>query len=79
MSLLTVDLVTGGCTAAGVYFQLGRLGQFHGAYSCSSNDYGSTEITEMTTLAGQFSGRIKRTSTLSGCVSSGRITGLIPN
>ena len=79
MSLLSLDLISGGCTADGVYFQLGRVGRFQGNYTCSSGDYGSTDITEMNNLVAQFSGRIRRTSVLSGCISIGSIIGLIPN
>lgn len=79
MTLLTLDLVTGGCQSDGIYFQLGRSGQFQGTYKCSSNDFGTTELTEMNNAVQQFSGRIKFVSSLQGCISTGRIMGLIPN
>jgi len=79
MTLLTLDLITGGCQSDGIYVQLGRSGSFKGTYTCSSGDFGTTELTEMNSAAQQFSARIKFVSGLQGCTNTGRIAGLIPN
>jgi hypothetical protein len=67
------------CQLTGAYSQLGRNGRFDGTYVCTSGDSGMFIMFEMNNHVRQFNGRTAYQSNTNGCLSTGRVTGVIPN
>ena len=72
-----LGLPGGSCTATGAYSQLGRMGQFVGQYTCGSGETGAYALSEMNRSYRQFSARVSKSSSNTGCKSVGQTTGLI--
>ena len=74
----TLGLPGGSCTATGAYSQLGRMGAFLGTYVCPSNESGVYALSQMTMSDyRQYSARVYKSSSKSGCESVGQTAGLI--
>jgi hypothetical protein len=67
----------GTCTATGNYSQLGRMGQFVGQYICASGETGAYALSQMSNGYRQFSARVSKSSSNTGCKSVGQTIGLI--
>ncbi len=79
VTLATQDAAGATCTTNGTYSQLGRNGRIDGPYACTTGEQGSVVVFEMNNHVHQFNARTTFQSTNLGCISNGRITGLIPN
>ena len=66
------------CTTNGTFTQLGRMGQFQGAYSCNSGEVGTATFFEMSNVPFMFTARLQTQSTNIGCKASGEISAIIP-
>jgi hypothetical protein len=67
------------CVYSGSYLQAGRIGNFQGAYSCSTGEVGNMTLFEMTNRIGMLSGRLEGQSSNIGCHYTGRFAGLDPS
>ncbi len=66
------------CTHTGTFSQLGRMGTFVAAYTCSTGETGTATYTAMTAKMGIFGAQLATQSTTLGCASTGQLAGVTP-
>jgi hypothetical protein len=66
------------CTNTGTYSQLGRMGQFVADYTCTSGEFGTKTMYEMSNVPYMFTARFVDPGTGNGCTSNGEVSGVIP-